>query len=70
MINKHVGPGRRMDTKRRPFNMAVKTAVRIAAAGKVDSVANLTALEIRVCLCGMHGEKISRVRFSGIGTLV
>jgi hypothetical protein len=70
MINKHVGPVLRMDTKGGAFNVAVKTADCIAIAGKVYSVANPTAIDICGCLCAMLGEIVRRMRFSGIGPLV
>jgi hypothetical protein len=70
MINEHVGPGLRMDTKRRPLNMAVKTAACIAVTGKVYSVANPTAIKIRGRLSPMLGEIVRGMRFSGIGPLV
>jgi hypothetical protein len=70
MINKHVGPVLRVDTKGGPFNMAVKAAYRIAIAGKVYSVANPAAIEICGRLCRMLGEIARRMRFSGIGPLV
>jgi len=47
MINENVGPVRRVDAKRRPFNVAVETADCISVPGKVYSVANPTAINIR-----------------------
>jgi len=47
VINKHVRPGRGVDAKRRPFNVAVETADCISVPGKVYSVANPTAINIR-----------------------
>ena len=70
MINEHVGPGRGVDTKGRPFNVAVETADCIAVSGKVYSVANLTAVDIRGCLCSVLGEIVRGMGFSGIGPLV
>jgi len=70
MINKYVGPVLRVDTKGRPFNMAVETAECIAVPGKVYSVANPTAIDIRSRLCPMFGEVVGRMRFSGISPLV
>jgi hypothetical protein len=70
MINKHVGPVLRVNTKRWPFNMAVKTADCIAVTGKVYSVANPTAIKICGRLCPMLREIVRGMRFSGIGPLV
>ena len=70
MINKYIGPALRVNTKRWPFNMAVKTADCIAVTGKVYSVANPTAINIRGRLCPMLGEVVRGMRFSGIGPLV
>jgi len=46
VINKHVRPGRGVDAKRRPFNVAVETADCISVPGKVYSVANPAAINI------------------------
>jgi len=70
MINEHVGPGRGVDTKGRPFNVAVETADCIAVSGKSYSVANPAAIYICSRLCPVLGEIVRRMGFSGIGPLV
>jgi len=70
MINKHVGPGRRVDAKGRPFNMAVETADCVAVPGKCYSVADPAAIDICGSLCHMIGEIVRGMSFSGIGPLI
>jgi hypothetical protein len=69
-INKDIGPVLRVDTKRRPFNVAVKTADCITITGKVYSVANPTAIHICGGLRPMLGEVVRGMWFSGVGPLV
>jgi hypothetical protein len=59
-----------MDTKGRPFKVAVKTADCIAVPVKVYAVANPTAIYICGRLWSMPGEVVRGMRFSGIGPLV
>jgi hypothetical protein len=70
MINEHVGPGRRVNTKGRPFDVAGETADCIAVSGKSYSVANTTAVDISGGLSAMLGGIVRGMRFCGIGPLV
>jgi len=70
VIDKHVGPGRGVDTEGWPFNMAVEAVDCIAVSGKVYSVANPAAIDICGRLWTVLGEIVGRMGLSGIGPLI
>ena len=70
VIYQHVGPVRWVDTKGRPFDVAVETAYGVAVAGKIDSVANSAAIHISGRLRRMVGEVVRGMWLSSIGPLV